>query len=499
MRADLVKPISWIIAALLWTIVLLAVRATWHWGIVNDAPLMLYIAKALNGGATPYRDIFDMNMPGAYLVCLAFVKLFGVSDLWWRVFDLAIQGLISAFVFLILKELDRPLAAIAAAGIALHHICLGPYLVGQRDYIMVLPQIASMYFLFRARKATSPPAVAALLIAAGASIASATLIKPPMILMYGVAVGFIVAAEGVSLAAVRQVIWVTIGAVAIGVAAIAWMAASGGLQSFIEVQLRFVAVSYAPIAMPVRSWIGTPLTVTAVVGLLVAIGSRYRHEYLAVLATVLISLFSYHAQRRYWVYQLAPVFVFAPMATFFALALFQRLLVQRRWVMAAGAVTIGVQVALLGWAWNKLRTDLGPQSAVMAPTQDEAVVATLAQDLQNVNDLSRGVQPLDTVVGVVNTMLRLNLKMPTRALYAFPLYLEGRTEYMDQERARFLQDLQKNEYPPIVRTNQQWPYKDGFDRLERWPAFSEMIEQHYRVAVERNFDGGGAYRVYVRR
>ena len=62
MRVDAMRAIGWGIAALLCIFVLMAVRATWHWGIADDAPLMLFVARALHGGATPYRDILDMKI-----------------------------------------------------------------------------------------------------------------------------------------------------------------------------------------------------------------------------------------------------------------------------------------------------------------------------------------------------------------------------------------------------------------------------------------------------
>jgi len=59
------------------------------WPLIHDAPLMYYIAWRIGEGAVPYRDLFDMNFPGVYLLHLAALRLFGAGDAGWRVFDLA--------------------------------------------------------------------------------------------------------------------------------------------------------------------------------------------------------------------------------------------------------------------------------------------------------------------------------------------------------------------------------------------------------------------------
>ncbi len=59
------------------------------WPLVHDAPLMHYVAWRIAEGAVPYRDLFDMNFPGVYLLHLLVVRALGGGDLAWRLFDLA--------------------------------------------------------------------------------------------------------------------------------------------------------------------------------------------------------------------------------------------------------------------------------------------------------------------------------------------------------------------------------------------------------------------------
>ncbi len=59
------------------------------WPLIHDAPIMHYIAWLMAQGAVPYRDAFDMNLPGVYLIHRAVLLIAGPGDLPWRVFDLA--------------------------------------------------------------------------------------------------------------------------------------------------------------------------------------------------------------------------------------------------------------------------------------------------------------------------------------------------------------------------------------------------------------------------
>ena len=40
---------------------------SWRWPLVGDASLMHYVVFLMDHGASPYRDIAEMNMPGSYL------------------------------------------------------------------------------------------------------------------------------------------------------------------------------------------------------------------------------------------------------------------------------------------------------------------------------------------------------------------------------------------------------------------------------------------------
>ena len=77
------------------------------WPLISDTPIYHYIAWLISIGKVPYKDIFDMNFPGTFLLHLFAIKVFGSGDLGWRIFDLLWLNMINVCVFYYLKPLGR--------------------------------------------------------------------------------------------------------------------------------------------------------------------------------------------------------------------------------------------------------------------------------------------------------------------------------------------------------------------------------------------------------
>src|SRR3979411_783765 len=82
------------------------VALTYRWPLVWDAQVMHYINFLMDKGFAPYRDITDINMPGAYLIEGWGMHIFGGGDLGWRVYDFALLGLLGAAMVVIALPYD---------------------------------------------------------------------------------------------------------------------------------------------------------------------------------------------------------------------------------------------------------------------------------------------------------------------------------------------------------------------------------------------------------
>src|SRR5436309_16072737 len=84
------KPISAVSAVVAAGVVFVALLA-WRppgWPLIHDIALMHYVAWRIGHGAIPYRDLFDMNQPGTYLIHLAVLRALGGGPLPWPTLDL---------------------------------------------------------------------------------------------------------------------------------------------------------------------------------------------------------------------------------------------------------------------------------------------------------------------------------------------------------------------------------------------------------------------------
>jgi hypothetical protein len=106
------------------------------WPLIHDAPLMHYIAWRIGEGAVPYRDVFDMNFPGVYLLHMLALELFGAGDAGWRAFDLAWLAGTSAAAAALAAPWGRLAAAGAGLFFATYHLAGGAWQAGQRDFLL---------------------------------------------------------------------------------------------------------------------------------------------------------------------------------------------------------------------------------------------------------------------------------------------------------------------------------------------------------------------------
>jgi hypothetical protein len=75
--------------------------------MVGDATFFHFIAVQMQMGALPYRDIVDIQMPLMYLIHAAIVATIGMSDVAWRVFDVAAATVMAGLILMLVCPLPR--------------------------------------------------------------------------------------------------------------------------------------------------------------------------------------------------------------------------------------------------------------------------------------------------------------------------------------------------------------------------------------------------------
>src|ERR1035441_5977198 len=91
---------------------------SWRWPLVGDASLIHYIGFLIQRGCAPYRQLGDMNMPGSYLIEIAAMRVFGMGDVAWRLFDFTLLALAAAAFFVVTKNPGAPSMTVSSSWVA---------------------------------------------------------------------------------------------------------------------------------------------------------------------------------------------------------------------------------------------------------------------------------------------------------------------------------------------------------------------------------------------
>ena len=304
----------WVLVAGLLGIVLSVGRLTLGWPLIHDAPLMHYVAWRISEGAVPYRDLFDMNFPGVYLLHLFALTVLGEGGVGWRAFDLA---------WLALAALRRRRAcrAVGPAGggggracFAAYHLRGGAWQAGQRDFLLCPFLLAGALGVARWHERGETRA----LWLAGLALGAAVMVKPHAVLFVAAMLALMVAAARGD-ARWRSAVVFGAGLVIVPGAIVGWMAAVGGLRPWWDIVFGYLVPLYSKLGRSAAAWGAVyqrPLWPMIALGLALTLGHaclarRLTFRHLVVLTGLAYGLVHYFGQGKGWEYHLYPLAAFA--------------------------------------------------------------------------------------------------------------------------------------------------------------------------------------------
>jgi hypothetical protein len=466
----------------------LAVRSL-GWPLAHDAPLMHYVAARILEGAVPYRDLFDMNFPGVYLVHAAGLVLLGPGAGAFRALDLVWLAATAAGLAAALARFGGVAAVAGAALFALYHLAGGAWRAGQRDFLLCLPlawaTAAALADLARPRAATL--ALAALGLGAAPWLKPHALVLAPLALALAArrpaghrAAAFAVAAAGL---------------VAPAALALGWLGWAGGLSAFGDIVGGYLVPLYSGLgrASLVEAVRGHDLGVPVLAGLgawalagLLALGRpAWRDGRSAVLgAGLAYGAAHFVAQGKGWEYHLYPFALYAIALGAAGLGVARER--GRPWPAVVLVTALAVSTGVLGW---KGARNLDPAWVRAKVERAHAVAGVLAPLVAG----GGTVQVLDTTDGGVHALYLLGVRQPTRFLYDFPFYHDVDHPYVRRLRAEALADLRRRPPVAVVLFERGWP-AGGYERLAAFPGLAAWLETGYRLSHE-----GDGFRVYATR
>jgi len=450
---------------------------------------MHYVAWRISEGAVPYRDVFDMNFPGAYVIHLGVVRGLGPGDGAWRVFDLGWLALSGGAI----AALAAPWGLIAALGgavvFAVHHLAAGPWQTGQRDFLLclflVLGALGVARWLERARLGE--------LAWSGVALGAGVTIKPHAAL-FAVALAVVIAvrAAQTSNGVVPAVVFLA-GVAAAPTAIVAWLGTLGALPAWRAIVFDYLLPLYSRLGRP-ASWgfyrwsVWLPLAVAVVVSLAAAVRARrFTPRHLVAALGLAYGIVHYFGQGKGWEYHVYPAAAFAAVLAVSEIDAAAR---ARRWVTAvpiaaALLVTVilshakGVEAAAAaesGWISDKMR-----------------LVDTLVAELRPRLRAGDRVQVFDTTEGGIHALLRLGVAEPTRFIYDFHFFHDTDAPEIRALRAELIRDLAARPPRVIMLFRRGWP-TGGYERFATFPELARWLRAEYRS------DGPGPdYVIYEKR
>jgi hypothetical protein len=485
----------WLFGAVLIACSLIFLVMRRHWPMVGDAALLRYAVFLMQHGWTPYRDVVDINMPGAYWATAFGMHLAASADTSWRIFDVGLIGLTGLGYFVIARPYSRFAALFATAMLLLVHGQDGVQQAGQRDLVMAALLVVAVAFLLESVRRDN----CSYLVPFGLAVGLSATIKPTalplglvLLAMAAIYRARLPEETRESRGGVNHRIW--LNWTLIGLAAMAvplacmllWLEHKHALDAWLAME-RLVLPYYAS---QERRGFGftlshsiSPLLALVLFWLLCAAlrGPAWpRFERLVVATAAMLSLAALLAQGKALPYQRYPMMAF--LLPLIALDL------TTAWSRGGSGRRVARYVALGGLCCGCLI--LAPLALVKVHRFDakpQEFDAMLTGDLNRLHEnLSGRIQCLDGVQECLPTLYSMQLLPATGMLSDQPLFDSVKGPAVEMLRQRFEKEVTAR--PPlvfVVVSGFSLASVEGYQKLEEWPAFERWLEANYTLTVER--------------
>jgi hypothetical protein len=470
----------------------------WHW--MWDTQVMHYIVLLLDHGKVPYKDIYDINMPGAYLTERWAIAIFGGGDLGWRFYEFTLLGSMTAAMIVIALPYDWLAGLFSGVLFSLLYGSLGPFQAAQRDEVMTVLIFLGYGFLFTAIRRSLPW----LMLPFGLALGIAILIKPT-VLPFAIALllfpFFVLRRRAISPTS-YLVFAVTGFAIALAIL-LEFLLPHHALGPFLFILRKFTAY-YSTLAHPtlwvlIRRSLPKTVIIYALIAAILAITNPHRvtWEMWAIRLGFLFGAVSYFVQGKGYDYHRIAYLCFGLL---WAGLEFTTAMKDQGWRRNLGLAGMAIAVlVMVPFNANKVRQrqDTNPAAEV------------LEQDLirlggPGAQQLQGKVQCLDLVGGCYSALFRLGLVQSTGFTGDLQFFGPDDGNVVPYYRNIFWNDIHRDP-PRVIILSNEW-YQDSsysFNKLNTWPAFRDYLNSAYTLeATQGPFALYGypmVYRIYVLR
>jgi hypothetical protein len=475
--------------------VLLALQAglSLQWPIAHDEAPLFYEAFLMHTeGRVPYRDLFDFQMPGSFAAYYLLGRLGGFEAFRLRVIDLFLLAALSAVTHGLMRPFGRIPAFAAWILFDLHYLGGGPSISLQREFLLLIFVAAGARVFVR----SEPTAGSRLVI--GVLFGLAALIKPHasigLLPILALDLGSLARRREASAdrALVQSPLSLMSGFGIPILAALGWLALSGGLIPFLE-----IAAGYWPLYAQVNG----QMEVTAgaarlsfILGQVWRLGGNWPWVFPAAIGISLVSDQLRRPARLLaglaFCYALYPAlsgqffpYHYLPFAYFILLSacLCASETIQRWRVAALGALMVAIAATVR------------PSAAAVRQVEGRPIVtstdraAEMARFLEKNLEAGDTVQPLDWTGGALLALLERRASLATPYVFDFYFYHHVSEPYIQSLRRDFLRELQQARPRFIIEvTAIDKPWITGEDATREFPELRAYLDGNYSARVRKD-------------
>ncbi len=491
------RTVNWIVAGIAAVFLVAVLYSSMSWRVELDAPILLYQAYLMDEhGFVPYRDLFDMNMPGTYLAFFTIGKVFGYGGLGIRMADGLLVATMSGATAAMWWRLSRPAAVLAGSLVALCYLSYGQYMTLQREFLLVV------VIALGVAAATSTWPIVRRSLLAGLAFGVAATIKPHALVGLLPLVAYLASEAGQEPEEPRRKLLLGLAAGTAGVAlpllvAFGWMLAMGIVDDFRH-SIRYLPyygslsgrhVAVLPDERPafllrgLQRLGGQPVLweaawVSLAWGVFAAALTRAQQRILLLFGGMLLVFTIYPAfSGQFWKYHWFPM-------SFWMMAAYPALLLPQP--EGSGLVRRGLpRVAALGLLYLLLRGDEGLEEnhyfQLARPPlrgRPDAIAAILKEHVDD-GDTVQGVGWAGD--GITHGMLLAEVELATKYVYAFHFYHHVSSRYIRRLRRDFLARFDGARPDFVVVAKPVRPWVHGVDTTTRFPGLERRLRKRYVV------------------
>jgi len=487
------------------------------WRYMHDSPIMFYLSSLVSSyGWVPYRDFFDMNMPGTYFAYTLLGSLFGFSDIGVRVADLCLLAILFFSTWIWIKEFGKKAAWAGCILWGLAYLRFGPAMSLQREYLVLVLIVLAIVVSMRVRSIGywTKHLMVGLLFGLAFTIKPQSAIGLPLLLIYESLNWDRVGGERrfkLRNATVGVFVPTLLGFGLPVLVAILYLWINGALTSLYDIIKNYLPLylhltkthetisgmkRYLYLLGEYRQLGGfSPWLAAAAMGSFVSLyhsrlNSKQKREVILLLGFVVCySLYPLIAG-QFWAYHWILFLYF--IIQLGVLCLSDQIVPSRGGQNIFIASVLVATLIFGGLTISPIVLDQLKGGKTLAPKggRVDEIAGFLRENVRPEDT----VQPLDWTGGAVHAMLISGSKLATHFVYDFHFYHHVSNPYLRKLRAKFIEQLGQAKPRFIIQiTDENKPWVSGGDTTREFMELQSLLEQNYEIVLK-----GDGYIIYER-